>query len=163
MADALGTLKTAYDLTKDLVNLTETTARQAKVAELQRQILDAQESALTSNQERSTLVETIGNLEKEVANLKAWDADKRRYQLTQLRAGAVAYALKPGMESDEPAHQLCASCYQSGFKSFLKQETWNPGRCDVLVCHDCGWYAYIGGIADPLHSKLRPTPHRIKR
>jgi len=44
MADTIGKLKTAYDLAKDLVNLQDTTARQGKVAELQRQILDAQES-----------------------------------------------------------------------------------------------------------------------
>jgi hypothetical protein len=44
MADTLGTLKTAYDLAKDLVNLHDATVRQGKVAELQRQILDAQQS-----------------------------------------------------------------------------------------------------------------------
>jgi len=33
MADTLGTLKTAYDLAKDLVNLHDATVRQGKVAE----------------------------------------------------------------------------------------------------------------------------------
>jgi hypothetical protein len=32
MADTIGKLKTAYDLSKDLVNLHDTTARQGKVA-----------------------------------------------------------------------------------------------------------------------------------
>jgi hypothetical protein len=50
MADTLGTLKTAYDLAKDLVNLHDATVRQGKVAELQRQILDAQQSAIDANQ-----------------------------------------------------------------------------------------------------------------
>jgi len=49
MADTLSTLKTAYDLAKDLVNLHDTTIRQGKVAELQRQILDAQQSAIDAN------------------------------------------------------------------------------------------------------------------
>ena len=59
MGDTLGTLKTAYDLAKDLVNLHDATVRQGKVAELQRQILDAQQSAIDANQERATLMETI--------------------------------------------------------------------------------------------------------
>jgi hypothetical protein len=56
MADTIGKLKTAYDLAKDLVNLHDTTARQGKVAELQRQILDAQLTDLA----RALVVE--GNL-----------------------------------------------------------------------------------------------------
>ena len=53
MADALGTLKTAYDLAKDLVNLHDATVRQGKVAELQRQILDSRVPlTLTRNERR---------------------------------------------------------------------------------------------------------------
>jgi hypothetical protein len=40
------TKKEGNDLAKDLVNLHDTTARQGKVAELQRQILDAQLTGL---------------------------------------------------------------------------------------------------------------------
>jgi hypothetical protein len=44
----------------------------------------------------------VANLEKEVATLKAWDADKKRYKLTELRPGVTAYMLKEGMEDGEP-------------------------------------------------------------
>jgi hypothetical protein len=73
MADRLVTLKTAYDLAKDLVNLHDAAVRQGKVAELQRQIRDAQQSAIDANQERATLMETIGQLKGKVAQLEAWN------------------------------------------------------------------------------------------
>jgi hypothetical protein len=50
MADTIGKLKTAYDLARDLVNLHDVTARQGKISELQRQILDAQESDMGQKQ-----------------------------------------------------------------------------------------------------------------
>ena len=46
----------------------DATVRQGKVAELQRQIPDAQESALDANQERATLMETISQLKREVGS-----------------------------------------------------------------------------------------------
>jgi hypothetical protein len=142
MADAIGTLKSAYDLTKDLVNLTETAARQAKVAELQRQILDAQESALAANQERTTLVDAIGKLEKEVANLKAWNAGKDRYELVALfDSGLFAYIPKEGMESGEPPHALCAKCFQHTIKSVLQSNGDRDVHRHEWFCPECGFRA----------------------
>jgi len=120
MADSLGTLKTAYDLAKDLVNLADATARQGKVAELQRQILDAQGDAIAANQERLALMETIGKLEKDVARLEAWEAEKRRYGLQELPPGVFVRVLQPAMANGEPIHRLCAKCYEDGKKSILQ-------------------------------------------
>jgi hypothetical protein len=90
MADTLGTLKTAYDLA---VNLHDATVRQGKVAELQRQILDAQQSAIDANQERATLMETISELKGKVAQLEAWNIEKNRYRKTEVAEGVIAYVL----------------------------------------------------------------------
>jgi hypothetical protein len=61
------------------------------------------------------------------------------------------------MANGEPAHKLCTACYEEGFKSFLTPETWNPGGCNMIVCHGCGWFAYLSGMADPSHRSNRPT------
>lgn len=152
-AMGLSALKTAFDLAKGLKDLDNATTRNAAVIELQEKILAAQQA-------QSTLIESVGELEKEVARLKAWEADKQRYKLTDVGSGVMAYTLKEGMENGEPAHQLCASCYQGGHKSILVSATWQPGRCHVLLCNDCGWHAYISGAADPSHKHLRPEPYR---
>jgi hypothetical protein len=96
MADPLGKLKTAYDLAKDLVNLHDATVRQGKVAELQRQILDAQQSAIDANQERATLMETIGQLKGKVAHLEAWNTEKNRYRKVEVAPGVIWPA--PGLD-----------------------------------------------------------------
>jgi hypothetical protein len=158
MADTLGTLKTAYDLAKDLVNLHDATVRQGKVAELQRQILDAQQSAIDANQERATLMETISQLKGKVAQLEAWNTEKNRYRKVEVAPGVIAYALKQD-EDREPAHYACTDCYSDNRISILKPETWDPGRCKVLSCHRCGSALYLAGAMWPEHQKYR-TPRR---
>lgn len=149
----ISAFKTAFDMAKAIKDIDDRARRNDAVIELQERILSAQSA-------QSTLVEQVGDLEKEVARLKAWDTDKQRYKLTELRPGVVAFSLKEGMENGEPAHKLCTACYESGFKSYLTQETWSPGRCSVMVCHGCGWHTYLHGIADPSHKNLRPKPYR---
>ncbi|MBR0703126.1 hypothetical protein JQ599_24710 [Bradyrhizobium diazoefficiens] len=149
----LGAVKTAFDMAKALQSIHDTTARDRAVIDLQREILAAQEAQFS-------LVDRVRELEKEVAGLKAWEADKQRYKLVELAPHVVVYSLKPEMANGEPPHELCTACYAAGFKSLLKKETWNPGRCEMVVCHGCGWYAYIHGMADPLHKNHRPKPYR---
>ena len=145
----------AYDLAKDLVNLRDATVRQGKVAELQRQILDAQESAIDANQERATLMETISELRRKVAELEAWNIEKQRYKKVEVTKGVIAYALKEGMESGEPAHYACTDCYSDNKISILKSEMWQPGACKVLSCHRCGSALYLSGMPFVEHQKNR--------
>lgn len=149
----LGAVKTAFDMAKALQGIHDTVARDRAVIELQKEILVALSA-------QSALVESEGALKKEVADLKEWGADKQRYKLTELNPGVLAYSLKKGMEDGDPPHNLCTSCYQSGFKSILVSATWNPGRCHVLVCNDCGWYGYLQGMAMSEHKDQRPKPYR---
>jgi hypothetical protein len=53
----------------------------------------------------------VGELEKEVVRLKAWGAEKERYQFAEVGTGAFAYTLKPTMANGEPFHMLCANCH----------------------------------------------------
>jgi hypothetical protein len=145
--------KAAMDITKGLKDIDDRTRRNEAVIELQEKILGAQAA-------QAALVQAVGELEKEVTALKAWDADKERYRLVELKRGVLAFAPKEGMENGEPVHNLCTSCYQHGFKSILVSATWNPGRCHVLVCNDCGWYGYLQGMAMPEHKDQRPKPYR---
>ncbi len=152
----IGAFNSMFSIAKGIRDLDDAVKRNAAVSQLWEQIIAAQ-------QRYTEAVEEVDNLKEELRRFETWEAEKQRYKLDELRKGVFAYSLKDGMESDEPSHYLCASCYQNGFKSILKQETWSPGRCNVYVCHDCGWYAYLSGMADPDHNKLRPTPHRVHR
>jgi hypothetical protein len=142
----LGAVKTAFDMAKALQGIHDATARDRAVIDLQKEILAAQAAQFE-------LVETVSILKKEVTTLKIWDAEKRRYKLAELRAGVFAYSLKEEMANGEPQHNLCAHCYVSDYKSILKQETWNPGQCNMIVCQGCGWFIKI--IAQSLTANER--------
>ncbi|OSI71600.1 MULTISPECIES: hypothetical protein [Bradyrhizobium] len=146
-------LKSALDLTRGLKDIDDRVRLNEARMELQEKILDAQQA-------QSALQQKLDELAAELRQLKSWDADKQRYKLTEMRPGVLAYTLKEGFDNGEPTHSLCTSCYQSNVKSILVSATWNPGRCDVLICNDCGWYGYLRGEADSSHKDQRPKPYR---
>jgi hypothetical protein len=81
IAEAVTSLKTASDIAKTLIGLHDSHAIQAKVVELNGIIISAQTSAIAAQSNQFTLLQRIGELEKEIANLEAWTAEKERYEL----------------------------------------------------------------------------------
>ena len=133
IAAGLGALKTAFDLAKGLKDVNDTAALNSAVIELQEKILAAQQA-------QSTLVESVGALEKEVADLKAWDGEKDRYELKDVGApgpSVFAYSLKPEAQGGEPFHLLCANCYQHRNKSILQATSELRLGLRVHKCPEC--------------------------
>jgi len=141
-ASAVTSLKAASDIAKALIGLRDTSAIQTKVIELQGEILAAQSSALAAQAEQSALLESKRQLEKEVADLKAWDAEKQKYKLVNISAhfdgAAFVYTLKEDAGSPEPRHYLCANCFEDGRKAILQAEVRSPGRVTIFSCLRCG-------------------------
>src|SRR2546430_498478 len=106
----LGAIKTAFDIAKGLKDIDNATSRNAAVIELQEKLLTAQAA-------QSALVERIGQLEKEMARFETWEAEKKRYKLTDYGGGTFAYAMKTDEARGEPPHRICANCYESGHRS----------------------------------------------
>jgi hypothetical protein len=146
----LSLFKSMYDAAKDLKDMNDATIRNGAVIELQEKILSAQ-------REQAELIEIAGALKARVAELEAWDADKKRYKLADLGRGMSVYSLKDGMENGEPPHHLCAACYNEGHKSIMQTETRSPGRCQVLVCHRCGSDLYLS-VDSHSHPFQLPIP-----
>lgn len=152
----LSSLNAVKDLTQTMIGLRDSQAIQAKLLEFQAELLKANGSALATQQEQFALLETVRELKEELARLKNWEAEKQRYQLTEVGLGAVAYTLKPGMENGEPPHTICANCYNRGQKSFLQPETRFPGRTKHIVCHECGSDLIVAGGRDAMMDAPRP-------
>ncbi|MEH2479094.1 hypothetical protein V1282_002451 [Nitrobacteraceae bacterium AZCC 2146] len=139
----LGALKTAFDIAKGLKDIDDATRRNTAVIELQEKILSAQQA-------QASLVETIGNLEKEVARLKDWEADKARYQLSELAPGLLALSVKEAMRSGEPFHRICADCAANGKKFYLQQHISGP-YYDEFKCGGCGTQLPVNKGTPPSH------------
>jgi len=131
-------LRSVVEITKAMKDVNDANVIQTKVFELTREIMAAQSYALAAQTAQSELLKREGELEAEIAKLKAWDAEKRRYELRQVGgAGVYAYALKAGMENGEPFHLLCAHCYENGEKSYWQATQELRMRRRVHKCHRC--------------------------
>lgn len=148
---AIAAFKAAKDVAQSMIDLRDMATFQAKMVEFQSKIIDANDAALTAQEERSALLERVGQLEKVVTDFKRWDAEKHRYSLEKLTSGSFVYALKIGAQETEPAHNICAACYQRDQK-FILQPVHHPiGRSMSLDCPECGSRAYIEGQSYPGH------------
>lgn len=145
-------LKTAYDMAEALIGLRDSAIAKAKVLELQGVIMNAQRAALDANAAQSSLLDRIRQLEQEVAELKAWGAEKERYKLTDVGAGAVAYVLKSEEGSAEPGHALCPNCYHDGRKAILQPDAKSTRK--LLRCLRCKAEILVGENAAPAWSFL---------
>jgi hypothetical protein len=128
----LSAFKAMFDLAKGLKDINDATIRNTVVIELQEQILTAQAA-------QSDLIERVRDLEKEVADLKAWEGEKEKYELKPLgHRGGTAYTLRPEKQGTEPPHWICAQCYDDGKRSILQPfglsaQTQKCYRCQSII------------------------------
>ena len=146
-------LHAAGDVAKGLIDIRDTVKFGEAVIKLQAQILAAHQGALAAQARESEMVVEIRELKEDVAEMKAWKAQKERYRLEQLPPGVFVYALKPEMADGEPPHHVCQTCYQRGKKSILHADEPSNG-VHRLTCHECGASLIVGHYrSDPLPSR----------
>ena len=134
----LNAFKTLFDTARSLKDMNDAVVRSAAVIELQEQILSARAQQIE-------LIERVRELEREVAQFKTWETEKRRYKLKDFGENTFAYELKPEAANDEPEHLICPQCYQTGRKSILQFE----GRHDLSKlamyrCYSCRTQLHLG-------------------
>ncbi|MGN6285273.1 MAG: hypothetical protein ACTHM2_09005 [Afipia sp.] len=130
-------IRAALDISKAMVSLRDEEAFRAKSIELQGVVLDAFEKAIEAREAHTLQGERISSLEAEVANLKAWDTEKQRYELKPIGQGSVAYVLKPEARGTETPHWLCPNCFSQNKKSFFQATGSSVGRDPLYECVGC--------------------------
>lgn len=151
---AASSLKAATDILKGL-NAANTlaTVNEVKIS-LQEKIFDAREALSAAQDSEAVSLQRIDGLEKEIVRLKNWEAEKQHYELKAVDSGAFVYIKKPGMEAGQPAHWLCANCYQNGRPSILQGHgraatTGFDSRLEVWGCPHCKSTVRLPGRAWP--------------
>jgi hypothetical protein len=137
IAAGLASLRAALDITKAMVGLRDAETFRAKSIELQGVILEALDKAIEAREAYAAQIDRVRTLEAEVASLKAWDAEKERYELKTVGRGAVAYMLKPEARGSAPPHWLCPNCYAQGKKAFFQATGAMLQRSRVYRCQGC--------------------------
>jgi hypothetical protein len=151
---AISGLKNVKELVQDLLKLKFSAEDQAKVIELQSQILSAQSSALDAQAEQAEVGNRLESLHKELARLKAWEEERAHYTLKEVGAGAFAYVAREGLKPDQPIHWLCCQCYQDGFKSILQFSGYDKGS-KIYACNRCKSSLHI--FLQPAEVAREPT------
>lgn len=123
--------KTAIDLVKATNGLSNYSELLGAVTAVQMKLTDAVSAALASQEKQAALAERVRELEKQVAEVEDWRNQMSRYSLFQFPTGALAYALKTGLEDGQPMHYLCTSCVDKKQISTLQPH----GR--LLLCTVC--------------------------
>jgi hypothetical protein len=137
IAAAVTGMRAALDITKAMVGLRDAETFRAKSIELQTVVLDAFEKAIEAREAHTLQANRIRALETEVADLKAWDAEKQNYELKTIGHGAVARVLKPDARGTGPPHWFCPNCFENGRKSFLQSAN-KVERAHLIVrCNVC--------------------------
>lgn len=149
ISSAVLSLKAATDIAKSLMDLKASSAIQGRVIELQAEILAAQSSALAAQSDQFSLLQRIGELETDMAELEAWNAEQKRYKLTNFGGGTFAYELKPEEALGEPAHRICANCYQKRTRSILQSHGTTYGMQELMFCPECKTEFRLGVLRDP--------------
>lgn len=114
--------KAASDIANAMLKLHDAKALQEKTIELNKAILSAQQDAIAANAAQTELVAKTHQLQREIADLKSWEADKARYQLTDIGGGVVALTIRENMRNGDAFHRICANCAANGKKSYLQPE-----------------------------------------
>ena len=119
IAAAITGFRASLDIAKAMIGLRDDEAFRTKAIELQTAISEALVKSIEAREAYAAQLARIRALETEIADLKAWDREKERYELTGNYMGAVTYMLKPDVRGTEPPHWLCPKCYTGGKKGFL--------------------------------------------
>jgi hypothetical protein len=133
IAGLTASLRAAVEIMKAMNDISDANLIPTNISELTREIMSAQACALAVQSEQFDLLQSKRGLEEEMVRLKAWSSEKYRYELKNVGPGAIAYVVKANMQGTEPAHWICANCFQSGKKRFL-----NESHSDLhFVYHKC--------------------------
>lgn len=136
LPSAMAGLKGAIDITSALVKTNNIVDVNAKAIELQQIIIKLQQDIFSAQDSQRVANEEIISLKKEISDLKKVNADMERYKLCSPFTGSAVYGISKDDASKEPAHYLCANCFQAGKKSVLNPKTNEKGFRD-FVCSAC--------------------------
>jgi len=141
IAAGLSALKSAFDITKTLVDIGDKVALNEVAIKLQGQIITAQQAAISAQ-------ERLHELEASVRAHEDWSAQKARYKLTDYGVGTFAWELKPDCAEGEPAHRACPKCFEQRNRAILQFKNRTHAGQDLFVCSSCETEFFFGAY-DP--------------
>ena len=149
-SSAVASAKLALDIAKAANGLSNYNDLVSAVSDVNTKLMQATAIALASQEKQMALVSRVNELEKELVQLKNWEAEASNYETSQVARGLFAYVAKGNVEPLCATKKLCSNCFHKQIKSFLQESRdKGPGRDYALTCHRCNakdlFHQYIDG------------------
>lgn len=130
---AIESAKMLAELLKAAKSLTNYNEFVSAVSEVNTKLMDATAVALASQEEQARLSNLIGELKKELVQLKDWENKARDYTLKEVASGIFAYVYTPLVQTSKPRHWVCAKCFEERKCHVLQRQ-----RPPSYTCPNCG-------------------------
>jgi rubrerythrin len=125
----ISAFKSMIDMAAALQNIHDAVARERAVFDLQREILAAQAQQMS-------LVETVGELKKRLAEFETWECEKLRYELKNTGYSSFVYQLRPAERGETPPHWVCTNCFEHRHIAII-QLVMEIGKGQIWRCPSC--------------------------
>lgn len=152
----VASIQNTIQIVKAILGARDAMLERQKTAELSEKLFTMLGHAMSVQAELATAKEEIAGLKARIVQMEEWAQEKQRYELKELRPGVFAYFLKETHAGGEPAHAICANCYQDGVKRILQEEHLAVGRTHVLICSRCGAELVKSGLRQADHPRPKP-------
>lgn len=130
-------IKTACDITKSMSSASQTVAERNKaVSETLGILISVQSDVVAVRSDYYEMLKTKDILEKRIAEFEQWGKTEGQYRLTEVHRGVFVYVPKNPDEIGQPAHWLCANCWQEKKKSILQAE-YHHSEAAAYTCQRC--------------------------
>jgi hypothetical protein len=132
---AFGLMKAITGTTKRFADAREEFKVNEVAIQLQGIALDLQSEMMMIQSDYQNILRSKEELEKKLIEQEAWNHERSRYHLEDVM-GNFVYALNVRNPSIEPAHWLCAHCYEEKKKSILQRNPyphWFCPRCKTKI------------------------------
>lgn len=136
-AALVASIQHSLQIVKSLFNVRDGALEREKTAELREKLFTVLGDAMTVQAALASAQEEVAALKDRIVKMENWNTEAARYELKEIVPGRFAYSIKEAQRGAEPAHSICASCYQRGVKSILQAEHQAVGRVELLLCHVC--------------------------
>lgn len=128
-ASTIGLAKGATEVAENIKGLVDKPGGDNEGAK--RLASDLLDRLLRLQMQQLALQDALRNLQEEQRRIDRFQAEAVRYVLTQTEQGSFLYELDPGHANGEPAHCICATCYEKRIKSILQPVAHNTLTCGV--------------------------------
>ncbi|MDD2870114.1 hypothetical protein [Neomegalonema sp.] len=105
----------------------------ADTVQIRQQVSELLDRLIEIQTKHASIQRDLLDLEERERRRIHFIGEAARYALQRTELGALIYELKPSHANGEPAHAICASCYDQGVKSILQpvgHNTLGCGRCE---------------------------------